>query len=374
MRFLVAGLFLIISFFCWGQSESTQQLVDSIRNKSGYPGIVYSVVDSDGVSATFPSGWASVEEKVAMTKSHKLHGGSTGKTIVSALIMQLVQEGKLSVDDPVQKHLASYEWYDRLVNNETIKVKHLLQHSSGIIRYEFKEEFLSDLLKDPDRVWKPEDMIGYVLDDEPPFAAGEGFTYADTNYILLGMIIEKISGKSFYNLASEKVIQPLGLESITPTNTRVVENMAQGYYTEGSEYALGFKAPFLKDGRTQNNMQFEWTGGGYCFATSDYAKLLKSLYEGEVFDLEKVGDYLFDFIEAQEVGGEYGMGVMKYNFPGLGEFIGHAGFFPGYNSIGLYHTESKMAFAMQINSTDIEHLRPFFGDFLTITRAVLNGK
>ncbi len=371
MRPVIILSLLVSSFSSFCQPADLQTLLDSLRNKSGYPGIVYSTVAKDGTAETFVSGWADVENEIAMTESHKLHGGSTGKTIVSALIMQLVQDSKLAFDDPVKKYLGSYSWYDRLANSDSITIKNLLQHSSGIVRYEFKEAFLSEVIKDPDRIWKPEQLISYVLDDDPSFSPGNGFTYADTNYILLGMIIEKVTGKSFYQLAQERVLEPLGIKSFTPTNTRTVSQMAQGYYTEGSQYALGFTAPFLKDGITQNNMQFEWTGGGYCYATVDYAQLLKKLYEGEVFDLDAVKDQLFDFKEAPEIGGEYGLGVMRYNFPGLGAFIGHAGFFPGYNTVGLYHSETGMAFAMQINSTNIEQLQKFFGDFFSLTKQAL---
>jgi len=65
---------------------------------------------------------------------------------------------------------------------------------------------------------------------------------------------------------------------------------------------------------------------------------------------------------------------MKFNLPNLGEFIGHAGFFPGYNSIGLYHPESKMSFAMQINSSELTHLQRFFGDFVKLLNHVLKNE
>src|SRR5690606_529053 len=114
------------------------------------------------------------------------------------------------------------------------------------------------------------------------------------------------------------------LQSFTPTNTRMIPNMAQGYYDSDSEYALGFDSPFLKDGKTQNNMQWEWTGGGYAYKTHEYAQLLKLIYEGKVFDFEKVKDDFFGYINSQEIGGQYGMGVHKLTLPGVGEVIGHS--------------------------------------------------
>lgn len=369
-------ILIFISFFsvCQAQSDqAVQSALDSIRLASDYPGLVFTYIGADNQVRAFASGWADRENQVKMTPSHKLHGGSTGKTVVSAVVMQLVSEGKIRLDDKVSKYLGSQDWYNRLANAEDISIRNLLNHSSGIIRYEFKDAFLQDLKKDPAKVWKPEELITYVLDDEPPFAAGEGFTYADTNYILLGMIIEQITGSSFYNEAETRVLRPLSITSFSPTNTDDIPRMAQGYYEEGSEYALGFKAPFLVDGKAQNNMQFEWTGGGYFYENADYARLLKAIYEGKAFDLESLKDDFFEFIDAPEIQGSYGLSVIKYEFPNMGTFIGHSGFFPGYNTVGFYHQESKQVFTMQVNSTEMPQLRKFFGDYLGMVRMIMSS-
>lgn len=352
-------------------SPSLQAKLDSVQTATGYPGIVFTFIDSVGKIQSVASGYADLDRGIKMTPQHRLHGGSTGKTVVSAVMMQLIQEDKISLDDRVEEHLGAYEWYDRLANAETITVRHLMQHSSGIIRYEFKQEFLDDLSKEPSKIWKPEELLAYVLDDEPPFAAGEGFTYSDTNYILLGMIIEKITDNDFYEEAERRVLKPLQLSSFSPTTNPKIEKMAQGYYAEGSEYALGFKQPFLVDGVAQNNMQFEWTGGGYVYENQEYAQLLRAIYEGQVFDLSVVGDDFFDFIDAKEIRGQYGLGTIRYLFPVLGEFIGHSGFFPGYNTMGFYHTATKQTFTMQANSTELVHLQKFFSDYLELVGLIV---
>lgn len=374
-HFLFSLFFVFTSFLHFAHAQTDQAIqaaLDSIQKAAEYPGVVFTYIDPEGDVHAFASGMADKENDVSMTINHKLHGGSTGKTVVSAVVMQLVGEGKLSLDDKVSKYLGSNDWYSRLANAEDITVRHLLQHSSGIIRYEFKEEFLNDLAIDPSRIWKPEELLSYVLDDEPPFAAGEGFTYSDTNYILLGMIIEKITNNTFYEEAEERVLKPLGINSFTPTNTTFIPNMAQGYYTEGSEYALGFKTPFLVDGKAQNNMQFEWTGGGYVYENADYARLLKSIYEGDAFDMEALEEEFFDYADAEEIGGMYGLGIIKYEFPGLGTFIGHSGFFPGYNTAGFYHPDTGEVFTMQINSTNEAQLQRFFGSYLGLVRMIMS--
>lgn len=368
------SLLFAFTLFTFAQAQTDQAIqtaLDSIREASDFPGVVFTYIDSEGSVHAFASGMADKEQQVPMTVDHKLHGGSTGKTVVSAVVMQLISEGKLALDDNVSKYLGNYNWYSRLANATDITIRQLLQHTSGIVRYEFKEEFLKDLEANPSRTWKPEELLAYVLDDEPPFEAGKGFTYADTNYILLGMIIEQLTGNTFYSEAESRVLKPLGVTSFSPTNTTTIPNMAQGYYTEGSEYALGFKAPFLVDGEAQNNMQFEWTGGGYAYKNSDYARLLKSIYEGEAFDMEALEEEFFDYADAEEIGGMYGLGVIKYEFPGLGTFIGHSGFFPGYNTAGFYHPDTKQVFTMQINSTEAPQLQRFFRNYLGLVRMIL---
>lgn len=370
-KHLLGLLLCVYSLFATAQlDDQLKKTLDSLSEASGYPGVVFAYVSKDGESHPIVSGWADKENGVEMTKDHLLHSGSTGKVIVSAVLMQLVINGKINLDDPIKKHLGSNDWFSRLPNEDSITVRHLMQHSSGIQRYEFKDEFLEVVAANKEKVWTPEDLVFYVLDDEPLFAAGKGFSYADTNYILVGMIIEKVTGEKFYDLAKKWVLDPNNLTSFTPTNTRMIPNMAQGYYDAESEYALGFDAPFLKDGRTQNNMQWEWTGGGYVYKTHEYAQLLKLIYEGEVFDLEKVEEDFFGYIEAPQVGGQYAMGVHKLQLP-IGEVIGHSGFFPGYNTAGFYHPESQISFAMQINCTNRPQLRSFFRDYLFMIRKVL---
>jgi D-alanyl-D-alanine carboxypeptidase len=87
-------------------------------------------------------------------------------------------------------------------------VRQLMNHTSGLVRYEFKEQFTKDLTANPDKVWRPEELVAYLLDEKAPFEAGKGWDYSDTNYIVLGMIIEKVTGKKFYDEARKRVLKP----------------------------------------------------------------------------------------------------------------------------------------------------------------------
>ncbi len=358
---------LLLAIFCisipLNGQDSIQHRINQIIDDGHYPGIYFSVYDvTTGESSNYTGGFADMENDITMTSRHKLLSGSTGKTFVSAILMQLIGESKLQPDMPVSDFLGEEDWFTRLPNHEAVTVKNLMQHQSGLERYEFKPAFLEEVVKDADRVWQPEELIDFVLDDEPLFAAGEGFAYSDTNYILLGMIIEKITGKSYYENLEDRILQPLSLKDIVPTNTRTIDGLAQGYMAE--EDPLGFTGKMLEHGKARYNMQFEWTGGGLAFRTSDYARWLGLLFNGKAFDMESLHDTFYQVVEAPEVGGKYGMGFQVFELPGLGESYGHSGFFPGYFTLGIYLPEKKLAIAMQVNTTEQEKVRNFFRDFL----------
>lgn len=368
---------LIISFLLlsWAQIGFTQfsivkDSLESIYTEGNYPGLVFSMVQQNGKTSTFAAGYANREQKQIMSSDTKLLSGSTGKTFVSAVLMQLVIEKRLSLDDPVAKWLGEETWYAQLPNASTLTIKNLAQHQSGIQRYEFKPEFINDLKNDPDRVWKPAELVAYILGDEPKFEAGKGFTYSDTNYILLGMVIEKVTGKPYYEVLETRILKPMGLNEIIPTDSRKIPGLAQGYVDEDDP--LGFEGPMLEDGLAKYNLQFEWTGGGLAFRTEDYAKWLTYFFSSKAFDLEGNENQFYDLVDSPEIGGRYGIGFQELTLPKIGRTYGHSGFFPGYFTLGVYLPDHKVAFAIQVNSTQTSALQHFFKDFIRLSSTALN--
>lgn len=103
-----------------------------------------------------------------------------------------------------------------------------MNHTSGVMRYEFKDQFLKDLTANPGKKWRPEELIEYVLDEKSSFNAGEGWEYSDTNYILLGMIIEYLTGEAHYRILKREILQPLKLTNTFPSDGRKLQGLAQG--------------------------------------------------------------------------------------------------------------------------------------------------
>ena len=128
------------------------------------------------------------------------------------MALQLVAEGSLDLDAKVSEYLGRAAWFGRVPNAAEITIRQLMNHTSGVVRYELNPAFLEDLSADPLRSWTPEDRLSYLLDSTPPFAAGEGWDYSDTNYILLAMVIEEITGTTAYAEIRRR-LQSLGIES-----------------------------------------------------------------------------------------------------------------------------------------------------------------
>ena len=366
---IILILLNISAFPVMSQVDTIQNVLSEIYRSDNYPGIVFSITRSDGTIETYTEGWADKEAKIEMTAEARLLSGSTGKTFVSAIVMQLLSEDKLDLNDHISIWLGDEPWFNSLPNHDLITLRDLLRHQSGLERYVFKPAFVRDVHLDPDRIWKPGELVSYILNEEPLFEPGKGFAYSDTNYILVGMIIEKIEGTDFYSSLQQRILTPLQLASVIPTNTRTIERLAQGYMEEKGP--LGFDEKLLDNGISKYNLQFEWTGGGLAFETRDYARWLKLLFEGRAFDIDKVGEQYFDPVTSPEIGGEYGWGYQQMTLPDVGRGMGHSGFFPGYFTIGLYFPEHRIAVAMQVNTSEMDRLKSFFPDFMKMARVAI---
>lgn len=325
-----------------------QTHLDSLHANGRFAGAQVGVVLPDGRSFAVAVGFADTARHEAMTTSHKLLSGSVGKTYVSAVAMQLVHEGKLRLETPISTYLGDRPWFSRLPNAQDITVRQLMNHTSGLVRYEFKDQFTKDLTANPGKVWKPEELVAYILDTPAPFAAGQGWDYSDTNYIVLGMIMEEITGRTYYDLATERVLKPLKLANTVPSDRRTIPGLAQGY--AGASNPFGGADAMLVNGAMVINPQFEWTGGGIASTAEDLARWGKALYEGKVFDPSML-PVLLDGVAARlGQNTKYGLGVILRESP-MGTLYGHSGFFPGYQAEMLYVPSAKVAIAFQVNSS-----------------------
>lgn len=350
--------------------QQLQAKFEELHKAGSFPGGTAGIVLADGTPITIAVGVSDRTAVTPMRTTDRMLLGSVGKTYVSAVALQMIHEKTFSLDDTLDKFFGKEAWLTRIANASKITVRHLMTHTSGLVRYEFNPKFTEDLSANPDKVWTGVDRLSYLFDAKPPFAPGEGWEYSDTNYIVLGMIIEQVSKNDYYDELQRRILVPFGLKDTVPANSRTVPGLIQGY--AGDKNPFGGKDEMIAGGKFAVNPQFEWTGGGLAVTALDLAKWGKILYEGKAFDSSMMGPFL-DGVPAK-LGPEakYGLGVIIRPSP-LGITYGHSGFMPGYMTELVYFPDLKASVAVQVNSSAPRAtgrpLRTFAIEFAQLLRA-----
>jgi D-alanyl-D-alanine carboxypeptidase len=278
--------------------------------------------------------------------------GSTGKTFVSALILKLVEEGRLSLEDNVATWLGDRAWFRQLPNAQSVTIRMLLSHSSGIPDYVGRPDFmptLSSCLGRMDTCFSTEELISYVIDSQPLFPAGLGYFYSDVNYLLLGLIIESASGQKYSDMLQSSILSPFNLEQTSMSDGVVHRSLATGYV---DLEALPFlPEEMVSDGKLVLNPSFEWTGGGLVTSAVDLARWIKILHED---------GYLTPILTQSIIHSTAPLPVSAGVWYGLGSYVwddgiepiayGHGGWFPGYRTSMGYYPTVGLAIAVQVNT------------------------
>ena len=328
--------------------QQLQAKFQELHKAAAFPGGTAGFVLADGTSIGIAVGVSDRSAGTPMKPTDRLLLGSVGKTYASAVALQMIHEKTFGLEDTLDRFFGREPWFGRIANASKITVRHLMTHTSGLVRYEFNPKFTQDLSANPDKVWTGVDRLAYLFDAKPPFAPGEGWEYSDTNYIVLGMIIEQVSKNDYYAELRRRVLVPFGLKDTVPADSRTVPGLVQGY--AGEKNPFGGRDEMISDGRFAVNPQFEWTGGGLAVTALDLAKWGKVLYEGKAFDASMMAPFL-DGVPAR-LGPEakYGLGVIIRPSP-LGTTHGHSGFMPGYQTELVYFPDLKTSVAVQVNSS-----------------------
>jgi D-alanyl-D-alanine carboxypeptidase len=302
------------------------------------PGVTAAAALSDGRLCSAAWGKTANLADKKLSTDDPILAGSIGKTFVSALALQLVEEGKLGLDDHISKYLGDQPWFKRIPNSADITVRMLMNHSSGVPNHVDVAAFFPTAKKGADRDVPFDYLLSFVFDKKPLFAAGNGYAYADTNYILLAMIEERVTGTTMYSQVADRFLEPLKLDHTTPSNKNI-DPVVHGFYENES---------VVKNGRLIINPQWEWAGGGFYSTPTDLSRWALALYGGKVLK----GSSLRDLTGSTTVGDgkSYGLGVEISSTP-WGQAYGHDGEWPGYLSMMRYYPKFDLAVALQINSS-----------------------
>jgi D-alanyl-D-alanine carboxypeptidase len=283
--------------------------------------------------------------------------GSINKMYTAVTILQLAEEGELSLDDPISKWLPAYPQVD-----SSITIRQLLNHTGGIFDMVRHPDYWAAMSTDPDKVWRPEEIIeNFLL--EPYFPKGTGWHYSTPGYILLRMIIQEITGSEVSAVYRDRLFTPLGLEHTYVAGLEELpENTAHGWFDLDGDGAYDDLPSFTS---------FDTGIGGAVYATpEDLALWSHALFSERRLLKDETFQQMLTFHsptpdEPLLVG--YGLGVVKFNpeiFNGL-EILGHSGNAPGYAAACFYLPDYDVSLSVMVN-THAGEAMPTINDLLGI--------
>ena len=164
-------------------------------------------------------GLADVESQKEMTAGTRMLAASIGKSFAATAVLSLESEGLLSQSDRVSKFLSDRPWFSRLPNHDKMTIRDLLRHTAGLPDHVHTEGFGAAMAKhvqSGSSAMSPEAAIVFVCDMDALFEAGDGWSYSDSGYLLLGLVIESVAGDSYYEVIAERFLTPLALAGHPP--------------------------------------------------------------------------------------------------------------------------------------------------------------
>jgi D-alanyl-D-alanine carboxypeptidase len=325
-------------------------LLEGLKDNA-IPGVVVLVKSKQGDWST-TLGTAEIGEDVAMELDDHFRIGSNTKTMTSTVILQLVQEGKLKLDDPVSTYIPD------VPNGDTITIANLSEMRSGLFSYTSDLGFNQTLDADPQKAWTPEELLEIAFSHPVTAAPDTEFDYCNTNIVLLGLIIEQLTGMSASEAFQERIFGPLGLEqSSLPANTdsSLPSPHARGYQfltnveTIDSYAVPADQLPDALDGTllpiddTDANPSWAWTAGGAISTADDLAIYVKAMVGGGLLD-EATQKIRMDSVRPLSESSGYGLGLAQF-----GPMYGHDGQLPGFSSFMVYDPEADTTIILATN-------------------------
>jgi D-alanyl-D-alanine carboxypeptidase len=269
------------------------------------------------------------------------------------MVLSLEGEGRFAQSDLVTRYLGDRAWYGGLPNAEKITIGHLLHHQAGLPDHPHLPTFQAAAaarIAAGGSAFTPEEIISFIATEKPLFEAGTAWAYSDTNYILLGLIIEKVTGRTYYDLVQETFLHPLALSRTFPSNRRDLPGLAVGYTSPGNPFRLPNRTADAA-GHLVWDPAVEWTGGGLASTSRDLAVWGHHLFGGAAM----TAPYLDKLLDGVPVSPEtptilYGAGVAIYANTPRGTVYGHGGWIPAYVSSLRHYADHGVTVAFQINT------------------------
>lgn len=338
-------------------AAAIRPVITTLMKDNAIPGavvVVKSAKQGDWVAAF---GTRAIDTNEPIKVDDYFRVGSNTKTMTSTVILQLAQDGKLSLDDPIDKY------WPGVPNGDRITIAQLNEMRSGLYSYTFDPQFNAALDNEPQKVWTPEELLAIAFAHPVNFEPGEKFEYSNTNFILLGLVIEKLTKMTAAESFQKRIFEPLSLEHTSlpaPTDSSIPDPHPQGYAfgtnvstidtfalppAEQAEAVAGTLKP---SNQTNINVSWAWTAGGAISTAADMATYVKALVGGGLLDAKMQKTRLdsiqpIDPADPDQAG--YGLGIVRFGT----HLIGHDGQLPGFMTFMGHDPASDLTIVVATN-------------------------
>ncbi len=311
---------------------------------AGLPGVVMAIRDRDGIWEG-AAGSVDLGRGEPMQTCHRTRIASVTKTFIATAILALAEQGRLDLTAPISNYLPSD--IKAPPNADEITVEQLLNHTSGV--YNFLDVALVlELFNRPDRTWSTAEAYDHALDHDPEFSPGARWSYSNTNYILLGWILEGVTGQSQNRVLREQIFEPLNM---VETDYRVdsfdFAGVAHGYFDLMGDRTL------VDSTQSYANVCIGGDGGMVSSAR-DILTFFDHLFaQGDLLSPDSVERMLPRVETNEEDFPLYGLGIEAWGEEGPRRGIGHGGQEFGYRTFAYYFPERDLTFVVWVNASSL---------------------
>ena len=325
----------------WHDVRLRAMLDEAVRD--GLPGVSL-VLKGAGFDFRAAAGVSDLITREPLTPDHLMYVASVGKVFTAVVALQLCEERKLDLEAPITTWLPA-ELTKRIPSGDQITLRHLLSHTSGIFDYMNDDHtWRIDFSKDPRREWSHDDIIAYLYDKPLLFEPGTDYHYSNSNYILVGRIIEQVSGEPLHQQIRQRILSPLDLRH-TLNGAAALRNQkhAHGYINRYGHIIDTF--PWYS--------HYGLADSGIHSTPADLAVFIQSLFTSEAILSERMRMVMTDVSSTWQLDDEYGMGIYVQRNPwGAGlRWYTHDGIDPGYQADIMYLPDYDLVVVVAANAS-----------------------
>ena len=308
-----------------GEAESLKSRAQGLV-EAGYPAALAAVSDSKGESAGVAVGKGSLETGQAPPMDGEVRIGSNTKTFVAVVVMQLVQEGKVGLDEPIETYLPGLIKGEG-IDGSRITVRQLLQHTSGLPDFDETLFGTTDVFQYRHHYVTPRDVLDSALSKPAQFEPGAQWKYTNTNYIVLGMLIERVSQRPVGEQIDERIVKKLGLShTYFPAPG---EEKIRGTHPQGYHLSAGGKLEDI----TEMDPFWAWAAGAMISTPSELNTFFQAVFDGRLLTQSSI-DEMKKGVDTDKAGVVYGLGLIGRSLSCGGTAWGHGGDIAGYHTRG----------------------------------------